>query len=149
VEVVLDAVSRHDQPLTPQRLFGWHAAMFQTGYSGIHRIKVGAWRDDATGPMQVVSGRHGRETVHFEAPPADRIPSEMDRFLGWLSAEPTTDPAIKAGMAHLHFVTIHPFGDGNGRIARAITDLVLARAEQSPDRFYSMSAQIREERQSY
>ncbi|QRZ12926.1 Fic family protein [Paracoccus methylovorus] len=149
VEVMLDATRNYTAPLTAERLFGWHAALFPTGRSGMTRIRVGDWRDDSSGPMQVVSGPVGRERVHFAAPPADRVPVEMDAFLAWFNAPLSTDPVIKAALAHLWFVTIHPFEDGNGRIARAIADLALARSEASPQRFYSMSAQIRIERSDY
>jgi Fic family protein len=148
VEMMLDATQKYDEPLTAERLFGWHAALFPTGRSGMSRITVDAWRDDTTGPMQVVSGPVGRERVHYEAPPAEQLDAEMTKFLDWLqSAEP--DPVLKAGIAHLWFVTIHPFDDGNGRIARAIADMSLARAEGTAQRFYSMSAQIRAERNAY
>jgi Fic family protein len=149
VELMLDATQNYDDPLTDQRLFGWHAALFPTGRSGMRRITIGGWRTDETGPMQVVSGAVGREKVHFEAPAAKRLPAEMKAFLDWLNAEREKDPVIKAALAHLWFVTIHPFEDGNGRIARAIADLALARSEHSPQRFYSMSAQIRKERKAY
>lgn len=149
VEVMLDATRNYQQPLTVERLFAWHAALFPTGRSGMTRIRVGEWRDDSTGPMQVVSGPFGREHVHFSAPPAKRVAVEMNAFLAWFNAPPTTDPVIKAALAHLWFVTIHPFEDGNGRIARAIADLALARSENTPQRFYSMSAQIRAERNTY
>jgi Fic family protein len=149
VEMMLDATQRYDQPLTTERLFGWHASLFPTGRSGMHRIAVGAWRDDRTSAMQVVSGPVGRERVHFEAPPAGRLDAEMTRFLNWLNGDAAMEPVLKAALAHLWFVTIHPFDDGNGRIARAIADLLLARSEGSPQRFYSMSAQIREERDAY
>jgi Fic family protein len=149
VEVMLDATGNYQEPLTAERLFGWHAALFPTGRSGMTRIRVGDWRDDSTGPMQVVSGPFGREHVHYSAPPAKRVAAEMDAFLAWVNARPTTDPVIKAALAHLWFVTIHPFEDGNGRIARAIADLALARSENSPQRFYSMSAQIRAEWNAY
>lgn len=149
VEMMLDATGNFDQPLTAERLFGWHAAMFPTGRSGMHRIVVGAWRNEQSGPMQVVSGPIGRERVHYEAPTADLLPAEMDAFLGWFGNEKNTDAVLKAGIAHLWFVTIHPFEDGNGRIARAIADMQLARSEESPQRFYSMSAQIRQERNAY
>ncbi|WP_420992385.1 Fic family protein [Cupriavidus sp. 30B13] len=149
VEMVLDATGRCEAPLTAERLFGWHAALFPTGYSGLARIHVGAWRDDATGPMQVVSGPAYRQRVHYEAPPAARLPVEVDRFLAWANAT-TPEPAlIKSGVAHLWFVTLHPFDDGNGRIARAVGDLLLARADGSPQRFYSLSAQIQRERKAY
>jgi Fic family protein len=149
VEMMLDATQRYDQPLTQERLFGWHAALFPTGRSGMHRITVSAWRDDRTSSMQVVSGPVGRERVHFEAPAAARLDEEMRRFLDWYEGNATTEPVLKAALAHLWFVTIHPFDDGNGRIARAIADMSLARSERSPERFYSMSAQVREERGDY
>lgn len=149
VDMMLDATQRYDQPLTTERLFGWHASLFPTGRSGMHRIAVGAWRDDRTAPMQVVSGPVGRERVHFDAPAAHRLDQEMQRFLEWFNRDAATEPVLKAALAHLWFVTIHPFDDGNGRIARAIADMSLARSEGSPQRFYSMSAQIREERGEY
>ena len=149
VEMVLDATANCQAPVSRERLFGWHAALFPTGYSGRSRIKVGGWRDDATGPMQVVSGPIGRQRVHFEAPPADRLEAETGRFLGWLNAESNEPPLLKAGLGHLWFVTLHPFDDGNGRIARAIGDLLLARADGSPQRFYSLSSQIQRERKAY
>ncbi|MHB8141657.1 MAG: Fic family protein [Vulcanimicrobiaceae bacterium] len=149
VEMVLDATANCDAPVTRERLFGWHAALFPTGYSGLARIKVGGWRDDAGGPMQVVSGPIGRQQVHFEAPPADRLESETNHFLDWANGASNEPPLIKAGLAHLWFVTLHPFDDGNGRIARAIGDLLLARADGSPQRFYSLSAQIQRERKAY
>ena len=149
VEMVLDATANSKAPVTRDRLFGWHAALFPTGYSGLVRINVGGWRDDATGPMQVVSGPLGRQRVHFEAPPADALESETRRFLTWANSESTEPPLIKAGLAHLWFVTLHPFDDGNGRIARAVGDLFLARADGSPQRFYSLSAQIQRERKAY
>jgi Fic family protein len=149
VEVMLDATRSYQAPLTKERLFDWHAALFPTGRSGMTRLIVGGWRDDSTGPMQVVSGPYGREKVHYSAPPAQRVAEEMDAFLAWFNAPLATDPVIKAALAHLWFVTIHPFEDGNGRIARAIADLALARSEASPQRFYSMSAQIRAKRNAY
>ncbi len=150
VEMVLDATVRNADPLTSERLFGWHAALFPTGYSGMSRIVTGAWRDDAHGPMQVVSGPVGRQKVHYVAPPAERLPAELARFLGWVNAPDKAVPAlIRAGLGHLWFVTLHPFEDGNGRVARAIGDLLLARADGSPQRFYSLSAQIRRERKAY
>ena len=149
VEMVLDAISHSAEPLTAERLFGWHAALFPTGYSGMNKIAVGQWRDDAGVPMQVISGPMGRRKVHFQAPPADMLPAEAARFLAWANAE-TGEPAlVKAGLAHLWFVTLHPFDDGNGRIARAVGDLFLARADGSPQRFYSLSAQIQRERKDY
>ncbi len=149
VEMMLDATRRFDQPLTDERLFAWHASLFPTGRSGLTRITVGGWRDDRSAPMQVVSGPIGRERVHFEAPAAARLASEMQRFLDWFNSDTATDPICKAALSHLWFVTIHPFDDGNGRIARAIADLALARSEESPERFYSMSSQIRLERGDY
>jgi Fic family protein len=149
VEMMLDATRHYDESLTEVRLFAWHASMFPTGHSGMKRIKVGAWRDGVSGPMQVVSGPIGRERVHFEAPDAERIEREMRAFLDWFNSDAETDGVAKAGLAHFWFVTIHPFDDGNGRIARAIADLALARSEQSSQRFYSMSAQIRDERAAY
>lgn len=149
VEMMLDATQRYQEPLTRERLFDWHAALFPTGRSGMTRIVVGAWRTEASGPMQVVSGPVGRERVHYEAPTFDRLDAEMDAFLTWFNAAPATDPVLKAAVAHLWFVTIHPFDDGNGRIARAIADMALARSEDSSQRFYSMSAQIRLERADY
>lgn len=149
VEMVLDATARHREVLTPERLFSWHAALFPTGYSGLTKLRVGAWRDDANGPMQVVSGPLHRQRVHFQAPPADRLPQEMGRFLDWANADGGTPALIKAGLAHLWFVTIHPLDDGNGRIARAIGDLFLARADQGARRFYSLSAEIQRCRKDY
>lgn len=175
VEMVLDATANCHAPVSRERLFGWHAALFPTGYSGLSKIIVGAWRDDASGPMQVVSGPLGRQRVHFEAPPADRLETETARFLDWLNGQTGEPPLIKAGLAHLWFVTLHPFDDGNGRIARAVGDLLLARTDGSrnltnpgrfrpppegarpglgrpgagPWRFYSLSAQIQRERKAY
>jgi len=149
VEMVLDATVNCNAPVTRDRLFGWQAAMFPTGYSGLVRISIGGWRNDATGQMQVVSGPLGRQRVHFEAPPADRLESETARFLAWANSASTEPPLIKAGLAHLWFVTLHPLDDGNGRIARAVGDLFLARADGSPQRFYSLSAQIQRERKAY
>lgn len=149
VEMVLDATTNCQAPVTRKRLFGWHAALFPTGYSGISKIKVGGWRDDASGPMQVVSGPIGRQRVHFEAPPADRLEPETSCFLDWVNGVSNEPPLIKAGLGHLSFVTLHPFDDGNGRIVRAIGDLLLARADGSPQRFYSLSAQIQRERKAY
>lgn len=148
VEMMLDATQNYAQALTAERLFGWHAALFPTGRSGMSRITVGAWRIAESGPMQVVSGPIGRERVHYEAPASERLDEEMSRFLEWFETA-APDPVLKAGIAHLWFVTIHPFDDGNGRIARAIADLALARAEGTAQRFYSMSAQIRTERKAY
>jgi Fic family protein len=149
VEMTLDATEHFDQPLTAGRLCGWHAALFPTGRSGLTQITVGAWRTDSRGPMQVVSGPIGREQVHFRAPAADRLDGEMTAFLNGFNSETTMDAVLKAALAHLWFVSIHPFDDGNGRIARAITDLALARSENSPQRFYSMSLQIQQERGDY
>ena len=149
VEMMLDATQHHHQELTAERLFGWHAALFPTGRSGMRRIAVGAWRPVETEPMQVVSGPVGRETVHFEAPAADRLEAEMVRFLDWFNSPPSIDPVLKAAVAHFWFVTIHPFEDGNGRIARAIADMALARADGSRERYYSMSSQIEAERKAY
>jgi Fic family protein len=149
VDMMLDATRHYDQPLAAERLFAWHASLFPTGRSGMHRITVGSWRDDRAAPMQVVSGPVGRERVHFEAPGADRLEHEMQQFLEWFNGDATTEPVLKAALAHFRFVTIHPFDDGNGRIARAIADMSLARSERSPQRFYSMSGQIREERGEY
>jgi Fic family protein len=149
VEMMLDATQYYGKPLTAERLFSGHAALFPTGRSGTSKIKVGAWRDDKTGPMQVISGAIGKERVHYEAPGAGRLRTEMKRFLDWFNKKDSSDLVLKAGIAHLWFVTIHPFDDGNGRIARAIADMVLARSEQSAQRFYSMSAQIRQDRKLY
>ena len=149
VEMVLDATANCQAPVTQARLFGWHAALFPSGYSGLSRIRVASWRDDANGPMQVVSGPLGRQKVHYEAPPARRLAVETAAFLAWLNADSGEPPLIKAGLGHLWFVTLHPFDDGNGRIARAIGDLLLARADGSPQRFYSLSAQIQRERKAY
>ncbi len=149
VEMMLDATQKYADPLTSDRLFAWHASLFPTGRSGMHKITVGAWRPLEAGAMQVVSGSMGRERVHFEAPAADRLELEMKRFLEWFSERAGIDPVLKAGVAHFWFVTIHPFEDGNGRIGRAIMDLALARAEGAPERFYSMSAQIESERKEY
>jgi Fic family protein len=131
------------------RLFAWHAALFPTGFSGMSRLRVGGWRDDTNGAMQVVSGGVGRQRVHFEAPPADRLDAETSRFLHWINNDSGEPPVLMAGLAHLWFVTLHPFDDGNGRIARALGDLLLARADGSPERFYSLSAQIQRERADY
>jgi Fic family protein len=151
VEMMLDATRRYDQPLSDERLFAWHASLFPTGRSSMRKIRVGAWREDSTGPMQVVSGPIGRERVHFQAPASERVDGEMKAFVDWFNENDTTetDLVLRAGLAHLWFVTIHPFDDGNGRIARAIADLTLARSERSSQRFYSMSAQIRQDRGAY
>jgi Fic family protein len=149
VELMLDATQNHRAPLTKQRLFDWHAALFPTGRSGILRIVVGDWRNAESGPMQVVSGPYGREKVHFEAPEARRLETEMDAFLSWFNATDETDAVLRSGIAHFWFVTIHPFEDGNGRIGRAVADMALARADGTKERFYSMSAQIAAERKDY
>jgi Fic family protein len=149
VEMMLDATGNYAQPLDAERLFGWHAALFPVGRSGMRRIIAGNWRDDREGPIQVVSGPIGRAKVHYEAPPALRVADEMERFLKWFAAPGDLDPVLTAGLAHLWFITIHPFDDGNGRIARAIADMALARSENTGQRFYSMSAQIRRERDDY
>jgi len=149
VEMMLDATQNYRAPLTKERLLAWHAALFPTGRSGMSKIAAGAWRGARADPMQVVSGPVGRERVHFEAPPARRVEPEMRKFLRWLNGDDGMDLVLKAGLAHLWLVTIHPFEDGNGRIARAVTDLLLARSEETAQRFYSMSAQIRQERSDY
>jgi Fic family protein len=149
VEMMLDATRHYDQPLTADRLFGWHAALFPTGRSGMKKIRVGAWRDDSTGPMEIVSGPIGKERVHFAAPPAAHLEREMTAFVDWFNRPADIDEVLKAALSHLWFVTIHPFDDGNGRIARAIADMALARSEKSPQRFYSMSTQIRQEGPAY
>jgi Fic family protein len=149
VEMMLDATGNYRKPLTEDRLFAWHAALFPTGRSGMQKIHVGAWRDDSEGPMQVVSGPMGREAVHYEAPPADRLSGEITAFLHWFNRPGDMDPLLISGLAHLWFVTIHPFDDGNGRIARAVADMALARSERSQKRFYSLSAQIQLERNDY
>ena len=149
VELVLDATGNSRAPVSAARLFGWHAALFPTGYSGLSPISVAQWRDDSAGPMQVVSGPLHRQRVHFEAPPAGHLAAEMARFIDWVNADATEPALVRAGLAHLWFVTLHPFDDGNGRIARAIGDLMLARADGSSQRFYSLSAQIQRERAAY
>ena len=149
VEMILDATQNYTASLTKARLFGWHAALFPTGRTGMTKVRVGAWRDDASGPMQVVSGPVGRERVHYEAPAAGSVDREMRAFVAWFNKPDSVAPVLRAALAHLWFVTIHPFDDGNGRIARAIADMALARSEGSPQRFYSMSAQIRIERAAY
>ncbi|SEJ70337.1 Fic family protein [Cyclobacterium xiamenense] len=149
VEMMLDATQKYDLPLTKNRLFGWHAALFPSGWSNLYKITVADWRKDTTGPMQVVSGPMGKEKVHYQAPSSDRIEPEMKKFLYWFENEHEIDLVLKAAIAHLWFVTIHPFDDGNGRITRAITDMILARSDKSIRRFYSMSAQIRIERKQY
>ena len=149
VEMMLDATRHYNQPLTKERLCEWQSALFPTGRSDMRRILVGEWRQDTTGPMQVVSGPIGRERVHFEAPDAGRINGEMAAFLSWFNSQTAIDPVIKAGLAHLWFVTVHPFEDGNGRVARAIAEMSLARADDTSQRFYSVSSQIRKERVDY
>jgi Fic family protein len=149
VEMMLDATRQYAQQLNEERLFAWHAALFSTGRSGMRAIRAGAWRDDSTGSMQVVSGPIGKDHVHYEAPAALKLSKEMSAFLDWFNSPPDMDEVLKSGIAHLWFVTIHPFDDGNGRIARAIADMLLARSEKSPQRFYSMSEQIRQECKAY
>lgn len=149
VEMMLDATQNFMSPMTAERLFGWHAALFPTGRSGMHPIRVGGWRKDRNGPMQVVSGPIGRERVHYQAPAAPGLNREIRNFLRWFNAYDGTDLILRAGIAHLWFVTVHPFDDGNGRIARALADMALARSEKTAQRFYSMSAQIREDRDDY
>jgi Fic family protein len=149
VEMMLDATQKYDEVLNEDRLFGWHATLFPGGRSGMQKIQVGSWRNDALGPMQVVSGAMGKEHVHYEAPAATRLNDEMKKFLEWFNEPTKIDQVLKAALAHLWFVTIHPFDDGNGRIARAIADMQLARADNNRQRFYSMSAQIQRERKVY
>lgn len=149
VQMVMDATNQPEKPLSVKRLFAWHAALFPTGYSGLSTLRVAQWRDDAKGPMQVVSGPMHRRKVHYEAPPAEQLNVEMELFLSWANAKTQEPLIIKAGLAHLWFVTLHPFEDGNGRIARAVGDLFLSRADQSSQRFYSLSAQIQKERKAY
>lgn len=150
VEMMLDATQRYSVALSDDRLFGWHAALFPTGRSGMYKIVVGDWRNNSKeDPMQVVSGAMGREVVHYQAPDSEILAHEMGQFINWFNTEMDIDPVLKAGLAHLWFVTIHPFDDGNGRIARAITDMQLARADETAQRFYSMSAQIKAERNAY
>jgi Fic family protein len=149
VEMMLDATQNYSKALTKNRLFGWHASLFPGGRSGMHKIQVEHWQDNDKGPMQVVSGAMGKEKLHFEAPDAELLANEMNVFLKWLNAKHEMDPVLKSGIAHLWFVTIHPFDDGNGRIARAIADMQLAKADADAQRYYSMSAQIRVERKAY
>ncbi len=149
VEMMLDATDNYAKTLTEERLFAWHASLFPTGRSGMSKIRVGTWRDDSGGAMQVISGPIGREKVHYEAPPVNRLPDEIAKFLRWFEQPGDMDPLLIAGLAHLWFVTIHPFDDGNGRIARAIADMALAGSEKTGQRFYSMSAQIRREHRNY
>ena len=148
VQVMMDAVQQADTPLTEERLFNWHAALFPTGRSGATPITVAAWRTSKE-PMLVVSGAMGKEKIHYEAPPSDDVPRQMQQFIQWFNSEPTTDPVLKAAIAHLWFVNIHPFDDGNGRLTRTLTDMLLARADGSPRRFYSMSAAILRDRNNY
>jgi Fic family protein len=148
VEMMLDATQRYVEPLTEERLWSWHASLFPSGRSGMSKIRVGGWRTEESGPMQVVSGPYGREKVHFEAPGAERLGAEMRAFLEWFEGV-EVDPVIKSGVAHFWFVTIHPFEDGNGRIGRAIADMALARGDGMPERFYSLSAQLEAERKAY
>ena len=149
VEMMLDATENYEALLTPERLFGWQAALFPTGYSGMHKVKTGAWRDDTEGPMQVVSGPIGRQRVHYQAPPTQQLDAEMQAFVDWFNRRGEPEGLLRAGLAHLWFVTIHPFEDGNGRVARAIADQALAQSEDSGQRFYSMSSQIRKEPSDY
>lgn len=149
VDMMIDATQNFNKAMTADRLFGWHSAIFPSGRSGMYKIIVGNWRDDSTGPMQVISGAMGKEKVHYQAPPAGDINKEMRTFLSWFNKETAEDLLIKSALAHLWFVTIHPFEDGNGRIARAIGDMLLAKSDGSPQRFYSMSSQIRAERKEY
>ena len=149
VEMMLDATQKYNLPLTKDRLFGWHAALFPSGRSGMYKITVGDWRSIHSGPMRVISGPIGKEKVHFEAPDSDRLDKEMQAFLAWFAKYDDSDPVIRAGIAHLWFVTIHPFEDGNGRIARAIGDMALARADETKNRFYSLSSQIEADRKNY
>lgn len=153
VEIMLDATQKYNQPLTIDRMFAWHNTLFPTGYSGMHKIDVGCWRTDQHGPMQVISGPMGRETVHYEAMPADVVNKEMQLFLSWFEnndiEQHLIDPLLKSGIAHFWFVTIHPFDDGNGRVARALADMLLTRADNTPNRYYSMSTQIASEREEY
>ena len=149
VEMMLDATRNFEAPITAERLSGWHAALFPTGRSGMRRITVGTWRTAESGPMRVVSGPIGREKIHYEAPTADRLEDEMEAFLRWFNASSEIDPVLKAAIAHFWFVTIHPFEDGNGRIARAIADMALSQADKTKERFYSMSSGIEAERREY
>jgi len=149
VDMMLDATQNYDKPLSAERLFEWHSALFPTGRSGMFKIIVGNWRDDSKGPMQVISGAIGKEKVHYQAPVASDIEKEMGLFFNWFNYEEKHDLILKAGLAHLWYITIHPFEDGNGRIARAITDMLLTRSDGISQRFYSMSAQIRVERNKY
>jgi len=149
VQMMLDATQNFSDKLTSERLFNWHAGLFPSGRSGMYSITVGNWRTNKNGPMQVVSGAFGKEKIHFQAPDSSKIPAEMALFLDWLNSNESLDSVIKAGVAHLWLLTIHPFDDGNGRIARAVTDLLMARSDASAQRFYSLSAQIRLDRNAY
>jgi len=149
VEMMLDATQNYEMPLSKDRLCGWHAALFPTGRSGIYKITVGDWRGEEGGPMQIVSGAMGKEKVHYVAPDASRLEEEMNRFIEWFNNDKTMEPVIKSAIAHLWFVSIHPFDDGNGRIARAIGDAQLARADRTTQRFYSMSTQILQSKKGY
>ena len=149
VDLLIDATKNYDQELNKQRLFSWHAALFPTGQSGMYRIITGNWRNDSTGPMQVVSGALGKEKVHYQAPPAAQLENEMQLFFDWFNLEQNTELVLKSAIAHLWFVTLHPFEDGNGRISRALSDMLLAHSDEQSYRFYSMSTQIRKERNAY
>jgi Fic family protein len=149
VEMMLDATQNYNKMMTPDRLFGWHSALFPSGRSGMYKIIAGRWRDDSTGPMQIVSGAMGKEKVHYQAPPAREIRKEMKSFLSWFNKGPEEDLILKSAIVHLWFITIHPFEDGNGRIARALSEMLLTRSDNAPQRFYSMSAQIRSRRKDY
>lgn len=149
VEMMLDATQHYDLPITKDRLFGWHSSLFPTGWSNMHKITVADWRKDTTEPMQVISGAMGKEKIHFEAPNSDIINSEIETLINWIELQNDIDPVLKSAIVHLWFITIHPFEDGNGRITRAITELLLARSDNSVKRFYSMSSQIRIERKQY
>ena len=150
VEILLDATQNFDKDLTVERMFGWHAALFPTGYSGLHKILTAGWRDDREGPMRIVSGFVGREKIHYEAPPADRVVTEMCHFLSWwATSRQEVDGLLRAAVAHLRFVAIHPFEDGNGRIARTLTEMALAQDESLATRYYSLSSQIMSDRESY
>lgn len=149
VDLMLDAITNYDKELTKERLFSWHASLFPEGRSGMYNIKAGSWRDYSTGPMQVVSGALGKEKVHYQAPPAENLEKEMQQFIRWFNINQREDFVLKAAIAHLWFVTVHPFEDGNGRISRALSDMLLARSDEQTNRFYSMSTQIRKERNSY
>ena len=149
VEILLDATANYSKKITMERIWSWHAALFPIGYSGMVKISVGQWRNDSKGPMQVISGPIGQEKVHFEAPPTKKLDKEMQIFISWINEKSQLDGIIRAGIAHIWFVTIHPFDDGNGRIARTLTEMFLARDENNPKRFYSLSSQIMAERNEY